>query len=115
QHWHRERLRELRADPSYELPYAEPEPLVSVAIPTYDNHRLLRERSIPSVLAQTYQNFEIVVVGDAAPEEAREAAESFGDPRKRFSNLPYRGPYPQDPEERWKVAGVPPYNEGVRL
>ena len=114
-HEQRERLRELRSEPSYERPYTDPEPLISVVIPTYDNHRLLRERSIPSVLAQTYQNFEVVVVGDAAPEGARLAAESFDDPRVRFSNLPYRGPYPQDPEERWKVAGVPPYNEGVRL
>jgi glycosyltransferase involved in cell wall biosynthesis len=76
---------------------------------------MLRERAIPSVLAQTYQSFEIVVVGDAAPEEAREVVESFGDPRVRFSNLPYRGPYPDEPEVRWRVAGGPPFNEGARL
>lgn len=113
--WRRERLRELRADPSYERPFTDPDPLVSVVIPTYDNHRLLRERAIPSVLAQTHQNFEVVVVGDAAAEAARVAVESFDDPRISFSNLPYRGPYPEDPEVRWLVAGVPPYNEAVRL
>jgi hypothetical protein len=112
--WTTERLRELRAQPAYEKPFTEPDPLVSVVIPTYDNHKLLRERSLPSVLGQTYQNFEIVVVGDAAPDEARVAVESFDDPRIRFLNLPYRGPYPDDPETRWRVAGVPPYNEGVR-
>ncbi len=52
--WHRERLRQLRDDPAYEPPYSDPEPLVSVVIPTYDNHQLLRERAIPSVLAQTH-------------------------------------------------------------
>jgi putative methyltransferase (TIGR04325 family) len=88
---------------------------VSVVIPTFDNYRLLRERAIPSVLAQTYQRFEIVVVGDAAPAEAREAVESFGDARLRYSNLPYRGPYPAEARSRWYVAGVPPYNEAVRL
>jgi putative methyltransferase (TIGR04325 family) len=113
--WRRQRLRELRADPSYERPYTESEPLISVVIPTYDNHRLLRERAIPSVLAQTYPNFEIVVVGDAASEAARDAVEGFGDRRLRFSNLPYRGPYPDDPQLRWLVAGVPPYNEAVQL
>jgi glycosyltransferase involved in cell wall biosynthesis len=111
----RRRLHELRADPSYELPYGEPEPLVSVLMRTYQDHELMRERAIPSVLAQTYQNFEIVVVGDAAPEEARVAVESFGDPRMRFWNRPYRGPYPDDPESRWRVVGVPPYNDGIHL
>ncbi len=113
--WRRGRLRELRADPSYERPFMDADPLVSVVIPTYDNHRLLRGRAISSVLAQTHQNFEVVVVGDAAAEEARVAVESFDDPRISFSNLPYRGPYPEDPQTRWLVAGVPPTNEAVWL
>jgi putative methyltransferase (TIGR04325 family) len=111
----RERLHELRATSRYLAPFTESEPLVSVVIPTYDNHELLRERAIPSVLAQTYQRFEVVVVGDAAPDEARAAVDSFADSRLRYSNLTYRGPYPDDPRSRWYVAGVPPYNEAVRL
>jgi hypothetical protein len=113
-HWMRERLRDLRAEPEYERPFTETNPLISVVIPTYDNHELLAERSLPSVLGQTYQNFEILVVGDAAPDAARIAVESFNDSRIRFWNLPYRGPYSDNPEIRWRVAGVPPYNEGVR-
>jgi hypothetical protein len=112
--WRRERLRVLRSDPSYERAYTDPDPLVSVVIPTHDRYRLLRERAIPSVLAQTHQNFEIVVVGDAAPDDARTAVESFCDPRLSFFNLPYRGPYPDQPEAAWMVSGVPPANEGVR-
>lgn len=112
--WRRRQLLRLRSSPEYSRPFEEPQPLISVVIPTYDNHALLRERSMPSVLAQTYQNFEVLVVGDAAPGEAREAVEGFEDPRIRFSNLPYRGPYPSDPETRWLVAGVPAYNEAVR-
>jgi Glycosyl transferase family 2 len=111
----RERLLELRGEETYERPYTEAEPLISVVIPTYDQHELLRHRSIPSVLAQSYQNFELIVVGDAAPEEARLAVESFDDPRIRFTNLDYRGPYPEDPQNAWLVAGTPPYNEGVDL
>lgn len=111
----RERLHALRASPGYAEPFEAAEPLVSVVIPTYDNHRLLRERALPSVLAQTYQHFEVVVVGDAASDEARAAVEGFADPRLRYSNLTHRGPYPEDPRSRWYVAGVPPYNEAVRL
>lgn len=110
----RERLYQLRAKPEYERAYSDRDPLVSVVIPTYDNYELLRERAIPSVLAQTYQNFEVVVVGDGAPEQARLAVEAFDDPRVTFYNLPYRGPYPEDPETAWFVYGVPAYNEGAR-
>lgn len=110
----REDLNKLRARDSYALAFEDPEPLVSVVIPTYDRAELLRERSIPSILEQTYQNFEIVVVGDAAPPEVELAIESFGDPRISFYNLPYRGPYPMDADARWYVAGVPPFNEAVR-
>ena len=113
--WQRERLSALRAEERYAASFVEPEPLVSVVIPTFENQRLLRERAIPSVLAQTYQNFEIVVVGDDAPDETRAAVESFGDARLRYSSLLYRGPYPTDALSRWYVAGVPPYNEAVRL
>lgn len=109
-----ERLRRLRADPDYEHAFSTARPLISVVIPTYDNHAMLRERSIPSVLAQTYQNFEVVVVGDAAPDEVRLAVEAFDDPRISFVNLSYRGPYPADPEAAWRVSGVPAYNEAVR-
>ena len=90
------------------------EPLVSVVIPTFRNHALLAERAIPSVLAQTYQHFEVIVVGDAAPTPAAQAVAAFDDPRLSFHNLELRGPYPDEPRRRWLVAGVPPYNEAVR-
>jgi hypothetical protein len=110
----RERLWRERSTADYELAYSEHEPLVSVVIPTYDNFRLLGERSLPSVLAQSYENFEVVVVGDQAPEEAAQIVASFGDHRLRFHNLNRRGPYPTDPTAFWHVAGVPAYNEAVR-
>ncbi len=108
------RLRQIRDSAPYLSAYTTPEPLISVVIPTYDNYEMLERRSIPSVLGQTYQNFEIVVVGDAAPEESRAVIERFGDPRISYFNLPYRGPYPSDPRALWLVAGTPPFNEAVR-
>jgi glycosyltransferase involved in cell wall biosynthesis len=111
----RRELRSLRSSKDYRQAYVEDEPLVSVTIPTWRNHRALADISIPSVLAQTYQRFEIVVVGDAAPPETERAVASFGDPRIRFVNLTQRGPYPYDPTRRWYVAGVPAINEAAQL
>ena len=63
----------------------------------------------------TYSNLEIVVVGDTAPAEAQAALEAIGDERIRYRNLGLRGPYPEDPERRWYVAGVPAINEAAQL
>jgi glycosyltransferase involved in cell wall biosynthesis len=111
----RRALWKLRAKPEYEMAFDEDEPLVSVIIPTYLEWPLLRDRSIPSVLAQTYERWEAIVVGDAAPDETRQVVESFGDARIRFVNLPYRGPYPNDPRSAWLVSGTVPWNTGLAL
>lgn len=111
----RERLRRLRSTDDYERPFTEAEPLVSVTIATWTNVDALVHVSLPSVLDQTYERMEVIVVGDAAPPEVERAVASFGDKRVRFHNLPYRGPYPADPRRRWYVAGIPPANEAARL
>ncbi len=59
------------------------EPLVSVVIPTY-NRSFELQRAIRSVLSQTYQNFEILVVDDGSEEELKPVCDSFGDARIRF-------------------------------
>jgi hypothetical protein len=105
----------LRATREYEAAFEEDEPLVSVIIPTFSEWSLLRDRAIPSVLAQTYDHWEVIVVGDGAPDEAREVVESFHDERIRFVNLPYRGPYPEDTRSAWYVSGTIPWNTGIAL
>jgi hypothetical protein len=104
-----------RGIPEYELPFTEPDPLVSVCIPTYTNYRSLVERAIPSVLAQDHRHIEVVVVGDAAPSETAAAIKELGDSRVRYENLPTRGPYPQDALHRWMVAGTGPLNRSIDL
>ena len=94
---------------------ATEEPLVSVVIPTYNRGQLVVERAISSVLAQTYQNFEIVVIGDCATPETVEAVLSVKDPRIVFENLPVRSPRPDDPERAWMMSGSRPYNRGLEL
>lgn len=58
-------------------------PKVSVIIPTYNRARYLK-RAIQSVLDQSFQDFEIIVVDDASTDETRETIEAFQDPRIRY-------------------------------
>ncbi len=109
----RVRLHDLRRSDEYRLAYEDPDPLVSVIMPTFDRADMLLERSIPSVLAQTHENFEIVVVGDGAPETVGAALGSIGDPRIRYFNSTVRGPYPARPEHAWMVVGTPPFNRAM--
>jgi len=111
----RERLWSLRASDDYALAWDEDEPLVTIIITTYNNWPLMRERSLPSVLAQTYERFECIVIGDAAPPEAAAAVASFGDTRLRYVNLPYRGPYPDQRSDAWLVSGTTPFNTALAL
>jgi hypothetical protein len=109
------KLGQLRRSSSYIDAFTDPEPLVSVIIPTYLQHELLLTRAIPSALEQTYDHIEVVVVGDGAPEATAQALETLNDPRVRYENLTVRAPYPEDPVEFWRVAGTPPWNAAWEL
>ena len=111
----RRRLWALRETEAYAQAFEEAEPLVTVVIPTYTNTESLIERSLPAVLAQTYQRLEVIVVGDGAGPDVAQAVKGVGDTRIRYVNLTHRGPYPDDPKLRWLVAGGPATNEGMRL
>jgi hypothetical protein len=111
----REQLLSVRTTDGYRSTFAEREPLVSVRIATHNRSQLLFERAIPSVLRQTYSNFEIVVVGDGCDDDTAERFRALDDPRVRFTNLPHQGVYPQAPESRWMVAGTLPMNEAAQL
>lgn len=58
---------------------------VSVLIPTYDHGPLIRH-AIRSVQQQTWDDLEVLVVGDGAPDATREAVEAISreDPRVRW-------------------------------
>ena len=57
--------------------------LVSVIMPTYNCERFIRE-SIDSVLAQTYINWELLIVDDCSTDETESVVRSFSDPRIRY-------------------------------
>lgn len=51
-------------------------PLVSVIIPNYNHAKYLDER-IQSVLNQTYQNFEVIILDDVSTDNSKEAIEKY--------------------------------------
>jgi hypothetical protein len=58
-------------------------PAVSVIIPNYNHARFLRRR-IESVLAQTYENFEVIVMDDCSTDQSRAVIGEYAkDPRVR--------------------------------
>ena len=110
----RRALFELRERPDYQRAFSEAKPLVSICIPTcIGRTELLIERALPSALAQTYENIEVVVVGDAVGDDAAAAIQSVRDERVKFVNLTNRVAHP-DAHGQWLNAAVMPRNEAHR-
>lgn len=89
-------------------------PLVTVCIATVARPEVLVERALPSLLRQTYQNVQIIVVGDACDAATVNAMARIRDSRVEFENLPVRGPYPPAGVNRWRVAGSNAMNRGLQ-
>ncbi len=65
-------------------------PLVSVIITTYNRAGLL-PKAIESVLAQTFQDFELIVVDDGSTDQTRQVVEAYRDARIRYLYQSNRG------------------------
>jgi glycosyltransferase involved in cell wall biosynthesis len=79
-------------------------PTVSVVVPNYNHARYLPQR-IESILHQTYQDFEVIVVDDCSTDDSRAVLLRYaGDPRVRieFNEVNSGNPFKQ-------------WNKGVRL
>src|SRR3954468_6377757 len=63
-----------------------PQPTVSVIISTYNWSSVLRY-AITSVLAQTFSDFELIVVGDCCTDDSEAVVRSFDDQRVGWHNL----------------------------
>ncbi len=65
-------------------------PRVTVIIPTYNWSSVL-PYSIGSVLAQTFADFELLVIGDGCTDDSEQVVASVADPRIRWINIPRAG------------------------
>lgn len=77
-------------------------PTVTVLIATYNKARTLRY-AIDSVLWQTFEDFELWVVGDGCTDNSASVVEAYHDPRVNWYNLPENTGYQSEP-----------HNEGLR-
>ncbi|MBA7607243.1 hypothetical protein ES703_14401 [subsurface metagenome] len=77
-------------------------PTVTVIIPTYNRAHLIG-RSIRSVLDQTYQDFELIVVDDGSSDNTEEIVRNFDDRRIRYIR-----------REENSGSPVVPTNEGIK-
>ena len=77
-------------------------PLVSIVIPTY-NHAPMLQRALATVIEQTYQNWNAIVVNNYSTDNTLEVVAQFNDPRIQCVNFRNNG-----------VIGAS-RNEGIKL
>lgn len=90
--------------------------LVSVVISTYNRNDLLINRSLASVLRQTYRQLEVHIVSDgmrgAELAELTDRLAAIGDRRVTLWTIG-RQTYPQDSNAAWAVLGLNARNHGL--
>lgn len=67
-------------------------PYVSVIVPVYKSERFIR-KCVDSILAQTYEDFELILVDDGSPDRCGEICENYArhDERVRVIHKPNGG------------------------
>jgi glycosyltransferase involved in cell wall biosynthesis len=73
-----------------QLPAMSDQPFVTVVIPTFNHAKLLR-RALDSVVAQTFDNWEAIVINNFSTDETIEVVESFDDNRIKLINFKNNG------------------------
>jgi glycosyltransferase involved in cell wall biosynthesis len=76
-----------------------PSPRVSVIIATYNRSEVLRY-AIASVLNQSMDDLELLVVGDGCTDDSGQVVADIGDPRLRWINLPENTGHQSGPNNR---------------
>lgn len=90
-------------------------PLVSVLLPTHNRAELLCTRALPSVLAQTYRNLEIIVAAHGCTDRTIARAFAFGDKRIRLLDVPRTRIYPPTAVNHWLAGPVVPLNAALKV
>src|SRR2546422_11736098 len=86
-------------------------PVISVTMTTHNRADLLLQRSIPSMLRQTYANWELLIRGDGAGRDTEFVINSFKDPRIKYKRLPRR--LYRTPKEQWAGYSADALNDEV--
>lgn len=66
------------------------QPLVSIVMPTYNQERFIG-KAIQSVLDQTYQNWELIVVNNFSTDQTKSIVEGFSEPRVKMIDFANQG------------------------
>jgi len=114
----KEKLKHLREqfEDDYTNCHYEDNPKIFIYTPTYNRAELLKERSLKSVLEQTYSNFEYLVVGDGCTDETEKVVKECGDSRVHFFNVPQRAyRYPPSAENHWLCGPVVAANTALMM
>lgn len=88
----------------------DPNPRISVIIPTFNRIGLLTERCMPSVFAQTHRNLEVLVCAHGCTDGTNELWRSGV---VRVIEVPRVRTYPPTPENHWFAGPVAPINAGL--
>lgn len=75
-------------------------PLVSVIIPNYNHAPYLKQR-IDSVLEQTFQDFEVIILDDCSPDNSREIIEQYRH-HPKVVHIEYNTTNSGSPFKQWK-------------
>jgi len=70
--------------------FSKEQPKVTVVLPTFNSEKFLRQ-TVNSILNQTFQNFELLVVDDASKDATRDILQSYNDSRIRIVDGPGNG------------------------
>jgi len=68
----------------------KPKPIVSVVMPVLNPHPVYFRQAVESILNQTLQDWELVIVEDPSPRSAAEILKDYPDPRIRHFVNPQR-------------------------
>ncbi len=83
------------------------EPLISVYVPTFNRAEILISRALPSVLNQTYKNFEFIIIDDGSTDNTKKFVARFNDKRIRYIKNDRKGyRYPNKSFYHWLAGPV---------